>query len=63
MKIHYKSFVAGVLVVIALKSLHQDLLGLDGYIETVKASWVNWKISVPAAIVILLSIPYLLRKP
>ena len=63
MKIHYKSFVAGILVVIASKSLYQDFLGLDGYIETVKAGWVSWKVSVPSAIVILLSIPYLLRKP
>mgnify|MGYP001573840607 FL=1 len=63
MKIHYRSFVAGILVAIALKSLYQDLLGLESYIEIVKAGWISWKVSVPYAIVILLSIPYLLRKP
>lgn len=63
MKIHYKSFVAGILVVTALKSLYQDSVGLDNYIEIVKANWISWKVSVPLTIVILLSIPLLLRKP
>ena len=63
MKIHHKSFIAGVLVVAALRSLYMDMLGLDGFIEAVKLSWVDWKISVPLAVVTLFFIPYLLRKP
>mgnify|MGYP001577508280 CR=1 FL=1 len=62
MKIHYRSFLAGILIVIALKSIYQDLLGLDNYLEVVRRSWCDWKISVPSAITILLFIPYLLRK-
>ena len=63
MKIHYKSFVAGICFVVALRSLYQDLLGLDNYIEIVRSCWISWKVSVPFAIVILLSIPIFLRKP
>ena len=62
MKIHYRSFVAGILIVTALRNLYQDMLGLDKFIEIVKLSWVDWKISTPIAIVTLLFIPYLLRK-
>ena len=62
MKIHYRSFLAGILIVTAIKSLYQDLLGLDNYLEVVRLNWVDWKISVPIAIVTLLFIPYLLRK-
>lgn len=62
MKINYRSFLAGILIVTAIKSLYQDLLGLDNYLEVVRLNWVSWKISVPSAITILLFIPYLLRK-
>ena len=48
------SFCAGVLMVTAIRSLYQDLLGLDKYVEFVKSNWAPASYTVPIAVGMLL---------
>jgi hypothetical protein len=51
----YDGLAVGVLATWAWLSLRQDYLGLDGYIATVRAGWVDWRYTVPLAVVALVA--------
>lgn len=61
MKPWLRLFLAGYLARAALASLHQDILGMERYIEVVKSSWISSGITIPlACIFLLLCIPVVL---
>ena len=51
----WRGFMAGVLSVSAIRSLVQDAIGREDYIRAVPLMWVEWYISVPIAVVLLLA--------
>jgi|14BtaG_2_1085337.scaffolds.fasta_scaffold31460_4 hypothetical protein len=57
-----KSYLAGGLVFASALSLYQDYLGPEGYAELVVEQWISPVITVPLAIVVLLSALYVHAK-
>lgn len=54
MDARWRGFVAGMLMVTAIRSLMQDAMGKEDYIASIQYIWVEWYISVPVAVVLLL---------
>lgn len=48
-------FIAGILVMSASTSLHQDLMGKTRYLAMVEAGWVDWRVTVPIAVLALIA--------
>jgi hypothetical protein len=49
------AFFAGCWGNAAVRSLHQDYLGLEGYIALCRSTWLDARITVPLALVISLA--------
>ena len=49
----WNAFIAGWLAYAALVSLSQDIMGKAEYLRSTEARWIEWYISVPIALAIL----------
>jgi hypothetical protein len=53
-QIKIKSFWHGAISYWALNSLHQDILGKEGYIQKVQTNWIDSMITIPLAIIVII---------
>lgn len=56
-------FWAGMLTQICARSLHQDALGVDAYVEFVRAGWMSAWITVPMALAGLFIVGLIMWNP
>jgi len=56
-----KQFWAGILFYSSIQSLHQDILGKEKYMKAIDLLWIDWRITVPFAILGLIATMVLIR--
>lgn len=49
----YSGIFTGWLIMMAIQSIHQDILGKEAYIATVRAHWVSEWVTIPLALIML----------
>ena len=54
MKSYWKAFWSGWLMCVAMRSLHQDILGKEQFMKYVDAAWVSGMWTIPIALMMLL---------
>ena len=55
-KIKLDYFIYGFLFMSSMNSLHQDMLGMEKYIDMVRAGWITPWITVPMALAMMIFI-------
>jgi hypothetical protein len=55
MNVKTKAFMAGILFATAVDSLYQDIIGKEAFLRIVDAGWISSVITIPLAIIFIIS--------